>query len=261
PCPFAGISASRRLDDGIGREVDGVGASDVREKEEEGGQGEAREEVVTEVVIGKEGRDSWEGEQDGARSMASAAGSWGRERGGGRGYARCHSCRGEVVRTMEAMEAHEAACNGEGGRYGGRERKSPWTRSQGTPRILYRRSSPPLAPPSAPPTLPRPFARQSKPWEACVLQDSFVDREGGAVFLYEMSVRHGRVEGSPGHAPVEVLVVLYVARPLARPRGEEAEACELTVISQVAGCGRGGRGRGGGSGGVARGDSDGGEPA
>lgn len=66
------------------------------------------------------------------------------------------------------------------------------------------------------------------PREACVLQDSFADQDG-TIYIYEISVSHSNVEGSPEHEPVEILFLGYVARPVPGLPGVSL----LSIISQV----------------------------
>lgn len=125
--------------------------------------------------------------------------------------ARCARCGDYVPRSLEEIEHHlDAACGQE--KTGG---DSSTFATVGTTRILYRTAI------SAAPSL-------VKPREACVLQDSFADGDG-TIYIYEITVRHRSIESSPGHKPVEVLFLCYVARPV--PNVPNASI--LTIISQV----------------------------
>ena len=139
--------------------------------------------------------------------------------------ARCKVCGVVISRDMLAIEAHMEICGtnkasnatrlgGIGGciansaQQGGRDINKFGTR------IIYR------------------TARQSKrtfrPREVCALQDSFIDPDG-TCYLYEVSVRHCDVRGTPGYVTADVLTMMHVARPIKGARG----ACSITIVSQV----------------------------
>ena len=140
-------------------------------------------------------------------------------------WARCHACGEQVPRTLEAMETHDLQCNDHDSRRSTNSNKGELAASSS--------SSSPLPPPATTTrivyrTAQSPTPSLVKPREVCVLQDSFAD-EDGTLYVYEISTRHVRLEGSPGHTPAEVLFLCYAARPL--PQTEDA--CVLTVICQM----------------------------
>lgn len=67
-----------------------------------------------------------------------------------------------------------------------------------------------------------------RPREVCAFQDTFTDADGTS-YLYEISVRHCEVHGQSNHVTVDVLSLLYVARPI---KGNK-NACQITIISQI----------------------------
>lgn len=67
-----------------------------------------------------------------------------------------------------------------------------------------------------------------KPREVCAFQDTFTDPDG-TCYLYEISVRHSDVRGTPGHVTADVLLLMHVARPI---KGSK-NTCNITTISQV----------------------------
>ena len=71
-----------------------------------------------------------------------------------------------------------------------------------------------------------------RPREVCALQDSFVDDEG-TCYVYEISVRHCDVRGSPGYVTADVLMHSFAATPIKDSRGNDTGASSITIISQV----------------------------
>lgn len=67
------------------------------------------------------------------------------------------------------------------------------------------------------------------PREVCALQDSFVDERDGTAFVYEISVRHSEVKGISDYTTADVMLMLYVAKPI---KGNK-NASQITVISQI----------------------------
>lgn len=66
------------------------------------------------------------------------------------------------------------------------------------------------------------------PREITAFQDCFLDEDGSA-YVYEISVRHSEVKGLPDYVTANVMLSLYVARPI---RGNKT-ASTITIISQV----------------------------
>ena len=67
-----------------------------------------------------------------------------------------------------------------------------------------------------------------RPREVCAIQDSFMDSDG-TCYVYEISVRHCEVRGTPGYITADVLSLIYVARPV---KGSKSTS-SITIISQV----------------------------
>ena len=166
----------------------------------------------------------------------------------GAGGARCKTCGLVISRDMLAIEAHMESCRGKadkgafagsysgggggGGGGGGFLQSSLASQSGGGgsaataalggsladinrfgTRIIYRTA--------------RPASRLFRPREVCALQDSFIDTETGSCYLYEISVRHCDVRGTPGYVTADVLVLMHVARVIS------PSVSEITIISQV----------------------------
>jgi hypothetical protein len=161
--------------------------------------------------------------------------------------ARCKSCGATISRDIEAIEQHIEECPGRSmtgrsastivgsffqnraslaidgmtlGATAGPSKtlaglaRKPDLETVGT-RILYRTA--------------RPQSKVYAPREVCVLQDSFVDPQDGACYVYEVSVRHCDVHGMPGYVTADVLLLMHVARPV---KGSK-NMCNITIISQV----------------------------
>lgn len=166
-------------------------------------------------------------------------------------WSKCMRCGERVARTMEAMDEHTEACvmgllphdleMSEHDTLGG----VPRTR---TTNVVSRYSSSPSSPQSSSSTssYPRIIYRTAmlpkstlnfRPRQVCAFQDSFVEEDvasegeekglDGTRYVYEISVRHGRVSGEPNHVTAEVLLLAHAARPLS------SSETELTVVSQV----------------------------
>eukprot|EP00606_Chrysophyceae_sp_TOSAG23-5_P000695 GSChrysophyteH2.ASY1.ANO1.392.1 assembled CDS len=149
-------------------------------------------------------------------------------------YATCKSCGAVLQRDVDVIERHMDSCNGtpassfmdnSGGNAMSAAAASPSDggllingkdiNKSGT-RIIYR------------------TARQDstlfnfRPREVCAIQDSFTDPDGTA-YVYEISVRHCDVRGTPGYVTADVLMQMYVARPVPGSNG----ASSITIVSQV----------------------------
>eukprot|EP00605_Chrysophyceae_sp_TOSAG23-4_P000510 GSChrysophyteH1.ASY1.ANO1.572.1 assembled CDS len=149
-------------------------------------------------------------------------------------YATCKKCGSVLPRDVDAIEAHMDTCNGAGSFREGSPLATAATASEATigqstagvngrgdinssgTRIIYR------------------TARQDnslfnfRPREVCALQDSFTD-SSGAAYVYEISVRHCDVQGTPGYVTADVLLQMHVARPV--PGNKNASS--ITIVSQV----------------------------
>lgn len=160
-------------------------------------------------------------------------------------WSKCMRCGERVARTVEAIDAHTEACVM--GATGDAAVPGPATKSAKLggvwrtyassghyPRIIYR-------------TAKLPKSSLFRPRQVCAFQDSFfeedvvqagqdetVEADGtvvrpafGTHYVYEISVRHGRVVGEPNHVTAEVLLLAHAARPVSQTE------TELTVVSQV----------------------------
>ena len=73
-----------------------------------------------------------------------------------------------------------------------------------------------------------------RPREVCALQDSFIDEKDGSCYVYEVSVRHSEVFGSPGYVTADVLMHAFCAMPFYDGDGKVVEgASNVAIISQV----------------------------
>lgn len=158
-------------------------------------------------------------------------------------WSKCMRCGERVARTVEAIDAHTEACvmgaTGDAAvpaikpaTLGGVWRT--YSSSGRYPRIIYR-------------TVKLPKSSLFRPRQVCAFQDSFceedvvpaddgktVEADGtvvhpalGTRYVYEISVRHGRVVGERNHVTAEVLLLAHAARPVSQ------KETELTVVSQV----------------------------
>lgn len=163
--------------------------------------------------------------------------------------ARCKGCGLMISRDIEAIEEHMSECSntnrtssmiGSGGNANGNANgrsksafifdgstlgtlsnsrslagisRRPELEKTGT-RVLYRTA--------------RPQSTLYAPREVCVLQDSFMDKDGSC-YVYEVSVRHTDVRGMVGYVTADVLLLMHVARPV---KGSK-NMCNITIISQV----------------------------
>lgn len=66
------------------------------------------------------------------------------------------------------------------------------------------------------------------PREVCALQDCFVDADG-TCYVYEVSVRHSEVSGMASYITADVMLVLYIARPI---KGNKT-AATISIIQQI----------------------------
>eukprot|EP00981_Chlorochromonas_danica_P009639 scaffold2798_cov160-Ochromonas_danica.AAC.8 len=166
--------------------------------------------------------------------------------------ARCKMCGLMISRDMEAIEAHMEECtrvhssqatgkssrrstasisdnsgtyvldannnvtvlNSNHKQFAGISRKRD-IESRFNTRIIYR-------------TARAPNDNSFAPREVCALQDCFVDSDGTS-YLYEVSVRHSEVTGMSGYVTADVMLVLYIARPI---KGNKS-ASSITIIQQI----------------------------
>jgi tRNA A-37 threonylcarbamoyl transferase component Bud32 len=144
--------------------------------------------------------------------------------------ARCKSCGLMISRDIAAIEAHMEECLGSSSR--GRMSSMAFEENSlhsykylqknanvdsnlaatGT-RVIYR-------------TARKPNSKAHAPREVCALQDSFID-EDGTCYMYEVSVRHCDIRGIAGYVTADVMLLMYVAKPIS------ANAAAITIISQV----------------------------
>ena len=72
-----------------------------------------------------------------------------------------------------------------------------------------------------------------RPREVCALQDAFFD-DDGSCYVYEVSVRHLEVTGSPGYVTADVLMHAFCAKPYVDEDGSSIEGVSrIAIISQV----------------------------
>jgi len=151
-------------------------------------------------------------------------------------YARCKTCGATTGRDVESIEAHMDACNPESNAFSGTP-VSPLTANSNSllpakhaqlnikgrdlnkcaTRIIYRTARSPSG-----------GVFNFRPREVCALQDSFVDSDGSC-YVYEISIRHCDVQGTPGYVTADVLMQMYVARPVKGSKG----ASSITIVSQI----------------------------
>lgn len=124
------------------------------------------------------------------------------------GTTKTHSPRGGALGTVGGEGSGIGGSLGLGSQFAGKDINKFGTR------IIYRTT--------------RPTGRLFRPREVCALQDSFIDPDG-TCYLYEVSVRHCDVRGTPGYVTADVLTMMHVARPIKGAKG----ACSITIVSQV----------------------------
>lgn len=86
--------------------------------------------------------------------------------------------------------------------------------ASGATRIIYRSA--------------RTESKRFRAREVCALQDSFVDPDG-TCYVYEISVRHCDVRGTPDYVTADVMCLMHVAKPVKGSKG----TCNIMIVSQV----------------------------